>query len=608
MAAVRSSLSRGKGPPFVCGRCLFRGIKPSTINWQQSRSIGLKWLAKQKAADDEWAANAKEVDAGKKQSMLSLFEERGYIHSVVGDRKELDHILTHRRTGAYVGIDPSAPSLHVGHLLPFMTLVWLYVHGYKSFTLLGGATAKVGDPTGRLQSRETVHSSIRKANMAQMHYQLKSLWVKAEQYATKYGYERKVHWRRGLPNNAEWWNSQTMLEVLQILGPGVRVGTMLGKETVRNKMEKGDGMSFAEFCYPILQSWDWWTLYQKLGVQIQIGGKDQYGNIMAGIDALKYLKKAHPDPVVRKDTESGGTPIGFTVPLLTTSSGEKFGKSAGNAIWLDKDMTSSFELYQFFLRSSDADVERYLKLFTLIPTADINTLMEEHNKDPSLRRAQHRLAEDCVELIHGKAEANAAKKQHQSLFGSRESVPEATATSTQNEPLEPGAGSKPRLSQIPRIDPTEVASAALNKYAPQVNAFNPPSPTGTLPKCLVYNQPFSKILYYAGLVSSKSEGHRLTTKHGAYVGSRADGRGNMSDNLTFTPIKTWEKEKTATFIIGEDLLILRVGKWKIRCIKVISDEEFKAQGLSCPGWEEYLQDEADLAKFESLDKSKAPAI
>jgi len=181
-------------------------------------------------------------------------------------------------------------------------------------------------------------------------------------------------------------------------------------------MEKGDGMSYSEFSYPIMQSWDWWHLYNTKGVQVQIGGADQYGNITAGIDAVKHISKNHPAPEVRKEVEPLGDPFGFTVPLLTTSSGAKFGKSAGNAIWLDHEQTSTFDLYGYFLRTSDADVGKYLKLFTFMPVAEIDALVSEHQAEPSQRKAQHALARELVEIVHGAHEAKIAEEQHRFLF------------------------------------------------------------------------------------------------------------------------------------------------------------------------------------------------
>jgi tyrosyl-tRNA synthetase len=177
--------------------------------------------------------------------------------------------------------------------------------------------------------------------------QLKALWQRCEIHARKYNFEHEWAWKRGLINNSTWWNKVTFTEVLQTLGPGLRMGAMLAKDTVKNKMEKGDGMSFAEFTYPVMQAWDWWHMYQSIGVQLQIGGNDQYGNITAGMDAVKYIKANHSDPDERVGSDDRlMATFGITTPLLTTSSGEKFGKSAGNAIWLDKEMTSVFDLYQ----------------------------------------------------------------------------------------------------------------------------------------------------------------------------------------------------------------------------------------------------------------------
>ena len=192
--------------------------------------------------------------------------------------------------------------------------------------------------------------------MASMHMQLKRLGKTTETYAARRGYEREWAWKRSLVNNSQWHTNTPILEFMRLLGSQMRIGPMLGRDTVKNRMEKGEGMSLAEFCYPLIQGWDWWELYQK-GVQIQIGGADQFGNILAGADAVKAIAKHDhefqerlkkeqqvkkpPDQVVVTED-----PLGFTVPLLTTASGEKFGKSAGNAVWLDKDMTSIFDLYQ----------------------------------------------------------------------------------------------------------------------------------------------------------------------------------------------------------------------------------------------------------------------
>ena len=335
-------------------------------------------------------------------------------------------------------------------------------------------------------------------------------------------------------------------------------------------------MSFAEFSYPLMQAWDWWVLFRK-GCQVQVGGTDQYGNILFGMDAVKSISK---NTVMEQErnplTDDVDKPIGFTTPLLTAPSGEKFGKSAGNAIWLDKDMTSTFELYQFFVRTPDNVVESYLKMFTFLPVSEIAKIMEEQNKDPSTRVAQHALAAEFVELIHGKEEADAVALQHRQLFRPRSSTAEPTPL-----PRTPNApGGHPQSPTFGFSNPQ-----SGNKYAPQTNFANMPSVNVTLPRSLVYGQTFNKILWSAGLVTSKAEGFRIVNNKGAYVGSRPGNSGAMEDQLTFTPITSWKAEETEKFIHDGTHLFLKLGKWKFKIVNIVSDEEFKARGLTAPGWE-----------------------
>ncbi|KAL3436954.1 hypothetical protein BDV09DRAFT_183913 [Aspergillus tetrazonus] len=502
--------------------------------------------------------------------------------NICRDRDLLHRVFTEKRVGIYAGVDPTAPSMHVGHMLPFMVLAWGYVWGLPVTFLLGGATSRVGDPTGRLKGREQVHSSVRKANMASMHMQLKKLGASIERYGEKHGYKRQMIWRRTLTNNNVWWNKTPLLEVLRDLGAYIRIGPMLGRDTVKNRMERGDGMSFAEFTYPLMQAWDWWMLF-KNGCQVQVGGSDQYGNILFGVGAVKTISK---NTVLQEDnnplSDDLDKPIGFTTPLLTTSSGEKFGKSAGNAIWLDKDMTSTFELYQFFVRTPDDAVERYLKMFTFLPIPEISKIMEEQNQDPSRRVAQHALAYEFVELVHGKDEADAVSMQHRQLFRPRTSTAEPTP------PPRTASPGNPKSSLSGFVNPQ-----SGNPHAPQTNFANMPSARVTLPKSLVYDKTFSKVLWSAGLVASKSEGQRIINNNGAYVGSRPGVKknepgGGMPDDLTFTPIKTWNASKTQEFIIDGDLLILKLGKWKMKLVNIVSDEKFKELGLTAPGWDEVV--------------------
>lgn len=239
--------------PFVCWSCARKGFAPANRRAipASKRWISQNYLRKQADAEEEWQKQALIIENGEKQSMLSLLEERGYVDTIAGydlqfrsslrylltdsddgrNRDALDKLMTNKRIGAYVGIDPTAPSLHVGHLLPLMTIFWLYVRGYHAVSLLGGATSKVGDPTDRAKARDPQHSSERKANMVSMHYQLKKLWANVEVYGRRHGYHWEWAWHRELVNNNAWMNKLPIMEVLQRLGPGVRMGTMLGRDT-----------------------------------------------------------------------------------------------------------------------------------------------------------------------------------------------------------------------------------------------------------------------------------------------------------------------------------------------------------------------------------------
>ncbi|SMR44438.1 unnamed protein product [Zymoseptoria tritici ST99CH_3D1] len=495
-----------------------------------------------------------------RKSLLSLLEGRGYVNQIAGDRDALDRLLQKRKVGFYAGIDPTAPSLHLGHLLPLMVLFWLYRHGHHVVSLVGGATAKVGDPSGRLTSRAAATESTIDANFRALHAQIGGVWENAIQYGRRHGDKAENAGRRELLNNAAWLDKLSILDFLRIMGNGMRVGTMLGRDTVKNKMEKGDGMSFAEFTYPLLQGWDWWQMYQEKGVQIQIGGSDQYGNIIAGMDAVKYIAQseagsAHSQEWLDTDgrLKDELVPMGLTVPLLTTSSGEKFGKSAGNAVWLDRDLTSSFDLYGFLLRSSDADVRRYLKLFTFVPVEEIDDLMIEHAADPGKRKAQHLLASEVLELVHGPEEAVKTRAEHQSMR-------------------------KPTLGSLA----SSSADAASDQSASGAQAAQ----RTRLPKSLVYNTPFGRIFYHAGLVSTKSEGARLVTKGGAYVATPGEQSADQSGGLNFVQVKDQQPAEIEGLVMG-GLLVLRLGKWKVRVIEVVDDADYESSGQSAPGWTDF---------------------
>lgn len=219
------------------------------------------------------------------------------------------------------------------------------------------------------------------------------------------------------------------------------------------------------------------------------------------------------------------------------------------------------------MRTADADVSRYLRLFTFIPLPEIDRIMSEHEEDASKRIAQRRLAREVIEMMHGKAEADAVESQGQLLFRSNQALKQTATSDTQNTDI----------------------NVSLNRNATPVTTKNMPSPNLTLPRSLIYNQPMARVLYSAGMVASRSEGHRLASNRGAYIGSRPSQKGGMGDELKFTPVMLWTPEQTQKYVIDDSLLILRIGKWKVKVIKIISDEEFDSQGLDAPGWAEWKE-------------------
>ena len=329
-------------------------------------------------------------------------------------------------------------------------------------------------------------------------------------------------------------------------------------------MTEGDGMSFAEFTYPLIQGWDFWQLYSKNGVQMQIGGSDQYGNIVSGIDIVKTIRETETADHLRIPSDWTHEPVGFTVPLLTDSSGAKFGKSAGNAIWLDHAMTSPFEFYGYFVSRPDEDVERLLKLFTFLPLSDISTLMQLHKEDLPRRVAQHVLAFEVTSVVHGPEVALREQMQHQLMFGKAPiELPEGMVTSAK--------GVKPA-----GFKPVDGLRTTANEATQD---------TMKLPESLVNGKSVARILFACGLASSVTEGTRLVQQGGAYV---AASPGPHMQRLTpgsldWTPVKTWFPSDTQRFLIDNKLLILRRGKSNVRIIEMVDDLEWKESGMTYPG-------------------------
>ncbi|KAI8937815.1 hypothetical protein NX059_005511 [Plenodomus lindquistii] len=525
--------------------------------------------------------------------MLQLLEERGFVKDVAGGRKTLDWLLTEKRIGAYVGVDPTAPSLHVGHLLPLMTLYWMYLHGYYTVSLLGGGTVQIGDPSGRTTARSRQAADVQSMNVASIQGQLEKLWTNVKCLGIKHQYSQDTSRKFEILNNRSWLEKLSAVELMRDLGSGMRLGPMLSRDSVKLRMESGEGMAISEFSYPLFQAYDWWSMYRNQGVQMQIGGSDQYGNICAGMDAVGHMRKIYgASNASSEDDDPRVAAYGLTTPLLTTASGEKFGKSAGNAVWLDKQMLSSFDLYQYFVRTADDDVERYLKLFTFLPLREIELLMMKQRKDESRRFAQHFLAKEIVELAHGAADAKKAETAHKEAFSSGTNTfalgALRRALSTDNEPK---TQTKPLSENEKRLIAYKQAYAASSDTQATSSAANEPRKREdhnvvTLPLSMLQAGSFPRVLFAAGLATSKSDAQRLIAKKGAYVVVPNSGSEECPTAFKWATIEPGVSADPNEYLVDWEALVLRSGKSKIQICRVVKDEQFKAEGLTCPGWDD----------------------
>jgi tyrosyl-tRNA synthetase len=297
---------------------------------------------------------------------------------------------------AYAGFDPTADSLHVGHFMGILGLIYAQRNGIRPIAIVGGATGMIGDPSGKTSERQL----LTKEDIARNVEGLKAVLSKFLDFNHPTAPAVIV-------NNLDWFGPMSVVDFLRDVGRSFRLGPMLAKESVKVRMESSEeGMSYTEFSYQLLQGYDFYRLYKDRGVVLQLGGSDQWGNITAGID------------LIRKIEGESGNVFGLTWPLMTTSTGQKFGKSEGNAVWLTADKTKPFDFYQFWLRSEDADLPRYLRALTFLPLAEIDAILAEHAKAPEKRVAQKRLAEEVTNLVHGADATKQAVAASSTLYGS----------------------------------------------------------------------------------------------------------------------------------------------------------------------------------------------
>lgn len=322
-------------------------------------------------------------------NLYDEFEWRSMLYEATPDLRD---ILAKEKLTAYIGFDPSAPSLHVGSLLPIMGLARLQRFGHTPIAIAGGGTGLIGDPSGKTKERLLLTHEQVEENVAGIKQQLSRFL----------DFDAKENPAR-IVNNADWLRPITMMEFLRDVGKHFTVNNLLGKEAISRRLESDEGISFTEFSYPLLQAYDYLVLYDRHSCTLQMGGSDQWGNILAGIDLIRRLR--------------GARAHGLVFPLVTTSSGVKFGKTEAGAVWLDAKLTSPYRFYQFWLNADDRDVVTYLKFFTWLAKEEVDQLEQSLKTAPEKREAQRRLAREVTAMLHGETELAKAERASEVLFG-----------------------------------------------------------------------------------------------------------------------------------------------------------------------------------------------
>lgn len=431
------------------------------------------------------------VSATTQQNIVSILRERGLVDNITNE--DLEEVASTEQLSVYCGFDPTADSLHLGNLLGFIVLSWFQRCGHKPIALVGGATGRVGDPSGKSTERPVLSEEDIQKNCAGISSVMQRV---LGQNAAEDGAPLRVM------NNLDWFGEMRFLEFLRDVGKFARVGVMLAKESVKSRMSSEEGISFTEFTYQLLQGYDFYHLCRTEGVRVQIGGSDQWGNITAGTELTRKLWKP----------EYGEIPMvyGLTFPLLVNSEGQKFGKSEGGVIWLSAEKLSPYKFYQYLYSTTDADVFRFLRILTFLPTEEIDALEEAQRGAPEsgyvANTAQRKLAEEVTLFVHGEQGLEQAQK--------------ATAA------LRPGSE-------------TLLDTASLEAIASD-------APSATLPRSKVVDVLLADVMVAVGLQPSKGAVRRMIKNGGVRMNN-----SRISDDLRVM------KEDD---LIGGRLVLLSVGK------------------------------------------------
>ncbi|ATA74226.1 tyrosine--tRNA ligase [Capnocytophaga sp. H2931] len=327
------------------------------------------------------------------KNFIQELQWRGMIQDMMPETEE--HLLEGVRS-AYVGIDPTADSLHIGHLVGVMMLKHFQNCGHRPYALVGGATGMVGDPSGKSAERNLLTNEVLEHNIAGIKKQL----------AKFLDFESTAENRAILVNNYDWMKDFSFLNFIRDIGKHITVNYMMAKDSVKKRFdpkENTEGMSFTEFSYQLLQGYDFLHLYRENGLTLQMGGSDQWGNITTGTELIRRI--------------AGGKAYAMTCPLITKADGTKFGKSEGGNIWLDPEKTSPYKFYQYWLNTSDTDAEKYIKIFTMLTQEEVAELTKQHQEAPHLRILQKKLAEEITVMVHSREDYDNAVKASEILFG-----------------------------------------------------------------------------------------------------------------------------------------------------------------------------------------------
>lgn len=322
--------------------------------------------------------------------LIEDLQWRGLLYQQT-DAEGMEKLLNEEKVSLYVGVDPTADSMHIGHIVPLLTLRRFQQAGHRPILLVGGATGMIGDPSGRSEERNLLTEEQIARNVAGLKSQMERIF--------EFGEDGNG---AQLVNNFDWVGKMSVIDFLRDYGKLINVNYMLAKDTIASRLDTG--ISFTEFSYTLIQGLDFNHLYDNYDVRIQVGGSDQWGNITTGLE------------VIRKTHDENAKAFGITIPLVTKADGTKFGKTAGGAVWLDAEKTTPYEFYQFWINSADADVVKYLKIFTFLSREEIEALEVSVQEEPHLRKAQKALAEEMTRLIHGDEALETAKRITDALF------------------------------------------------------------------------------------------------------------------------------------------------------------------------------------------------